>query len=82
MAGIYLAPLPLELDVSCPIVPWRSSKPTTDTDAIILPPDEDEAQHLREYVQRRYWETLYLPEVRLSSRLLMYADGLVVLRSF
>lgn len=58
---MHLTPLPLELDIECPIaLPWHSSNPPTAS------PD-DETQQLYEYIQRRYWETLYLPEVRPPS---------------
>jgi hypothetical protein len=66
---VHFVPLPLELDVDCPIhVPWPAKPPQTEA----RPSAEDQ---LREYVQRRYWETLYLPEVRTNQ-----SDDAVLMR--
>jgi hypothetical protein len=68
MSGISLTERSLELEVSCPItVSWRSSsKPTTQVFAnpISTPASEDiESQKVLSFIQKRYWDTLYFPEV-------------------
>lgn len=71
MTGIYLAPQSLELETACPVnVAWRSSSKSTDQvaprPASAPAPEDPESQKTISFIQRRYWETLYFPEVRID----------------
>lgn len=69
MARIFLQDLPFDLDTSCPIkVPWQASmEPEIPASWGLFVGDEAEEQHeVYNYMKRRYWETLYFPEVGTS----------------
>jgi hypothetical protein len=79
MSGISLTERSLELEVSCPItVSWRSSsKPTgqVSVNPTATPALEDiESQKVLSYIQKRYWDTLYFPEVSDALQPLPFHD--------
>jgi hypothetical protein len=79
MNGISLTEQSLELEVSCPItVSWRSSsKPTGQVlvNPTATPALEDiESQQVLSYIQKRYWDTLYFPEVSDALQPLPFHD--------
>ncbi|KAJ9121549.1 hypothetical protein QFC22_002168 [Naganishia vaughanmartiniae] len=65
MVGIFLPDLPFDLDIACPInTSWQASTVTeisTSARSIITDVAEEEDE-VYNYLTRRYWETLYLPE--------------------
>jgi hypothetical protein len=70
MVGIFLQDLPFDLDIACPIsIPWHASvELEIPTSGSPIHADEAEEQdEVYNYLRRRYWETLYLPEVGSST---------------
>ncbi|KAJ9095815.1 hypothetical protein QFC19_007430 [Naganishia cerealis] len=71
MLGIFLEDLPFDLDTACPIsITWQTSvEPEISSSSLVTEDEAEEKDEVFDYLKRRYWETLYLPEVRDSNGL-------------
>ncbi|KAJ9096036.1 hypothetical protein QFC21_005401 [Naganishia friedmannii] len=63
MVGMFSQGLPFDLDIACPInIPWQAAAEPEISASGSLTDEAEEQDEGYDYLSRRYWETLYLPE--------------------